>query len=99
MLLCQCKLHMKPTTSSPCFVIQQCQVHQIFVFYVFYCNLKEKDHIRRNVNSKKKELFTCEISIIILICKKLGLFGPVQQKIKLPSPYIKFQEDQRTLFF
>ena len=30
----------------------------------------------------------CEISIIIiLICQKLGSVGPVQQKIKLPSPY------------
>ena len=28
---------------------------EIFVFYVFYCNLKEKDHIRRIVNSKKKK--------------------------------------------
>ena len=35
-------------------------------------------------------MFTCEISIIILICQKLGLVGPVQQKIKLPSPYNKF---------
>ena len=38
-----------------------------FCFYVFFCNLKEKDHIRRNINSKK-EMFICEISIIILIC-------------------------------
>ena len=36
-------------------------------------------------------MFFCEISIIIiLICQKLGLIGPVQQKIKLPSPnYLK----------
>ena len=38
-----------------------------FCFYVFFCNLKEKDDIRRNINSKK-EMFICEISIIILIC-------------------------------
>ena len=52
-------------------------------------NLKEKDHIKRNINSKKKEMFICEISIIIitLICQKLESVGPVQQKIKLPSPY------------
>ena len=32
-------------------------------------------------------MFICEISIIIiLICQKLGSVGPVQQKIKLPSP-------------
>ena len=28
-----------------------------------------------------------EISIIILICQNLELVGPLQQKIKLPSPY------------
>ena len=33
----------------------------------------------------------CEIgSSIILICQKLGLVGPVKQKIKLPSPYCEF---------
>ena len=57
---------------------------QIF-FFVFYCNLKEKCHIERNINSKKK-LFICEISFFILICQKLGLVGLVQQKIKLPLP-------------
>ena len=31
-------------------------------------------------------MFTCEISIIILICRKLELVGPVQQKIKLLLP-------------
>ena len=33
----------------------------------------------------------CEISIItiILICQKLGLVGPAQQKIKLSSPNFK----------
>ena len=35
---------MKPTTYFYS-VILQCQMHQNFVFYVFYCNLKEKDHI------------------------------------------------------
>ena len=79
MLLCQQKLHMKPTTLFFS-VIQQCQVHQLFVFFGFYYNLKEK-YIRTNINSKKKEMFICEISIIIiLICQKLGLFGHVQQK-------------------
>ena len=34
-------------------------------FYVFYCNLKEKD-IRRNKNDKK-EKYLCEISIIIIL--------------------------------
>ena len=75
--ICQHKLHMKPTTSL-CPVIQQCQVHQNFAFYVFYCSLKEKDHIKRNINSKKK-IFICEISItIILICDKIGSVGSAQ---------------------
>ena len=26
---------------------------QKFVFYLFHCNLKEKDHIRRKINSEK----------------------------------------------
>ena len=43
-----------------------------FYFYEFYYNLKEKDHIRR-------------YDLTILICQKLELIGPVQQKIKLPS--------------
>ena len=33
-------------------------------------------------------VFTCEVSIIIiLIYQKLGSVGPIQQKIKLPLPY------------
>ena len=43
------------STSSLYSEIQQCQVHSIFVFYVFYRYLKEKDHGRRNLNSKKKK--------------------------------------------
>ena len=31
-------------------------------------------------------MFICEISIIVLICQKLGLVAPVQQIIKLPLP-------------
>ena len=31
-------------------------------------------------------MFLREISIIILIYRKLGSVGPVQRKIKLPSP-------------
>ena len=34
-------------------------------------------------------MFMCEISItIILICQKLGSVGPIQQKVKLPSPKV-----------
>ena len=57
-------------------------------FHMFYCNLKEKDPIRRKKNITK--MFICEISIIIiLICKKLGSIKPVQQeteKFKLTAP-------------
>ena len=28
-----------------------------FHFYLFHCNLKEKDHVRRNVNSKNKNIY------------------------------------------
>ena len=41
-----------------------------FCFYLFCCNQKEKDHIRRKINSKNKNMH--EISIIILIYWKLG---------------------------
>ena len=51
-----------------------------FCFLIYFSViLKKKNHIRRNINSKK-EMFFCEISIIILICRKLGSVGPVQQK-------------------
>ena len=48
---------------------------------------KKKDYIRRKLNIKRKRI-TCEISIIIiiLIWQKLESVGPVEQKIKLPSP-------------
>ena len=60
-----------------------------------YCNVKEKDHITRIINSKKRNLI-CKISnIIILIYQKLGLPSPyhhcrplevmVQMLIKLPG--------------
>ena len=84
-LLCQHRLHMKPSTSLYS-VIQQCQTHYFFfVFYVFYCDLKEIYHTRRNINCKIKSKFICGSIIIILIYQKLGSVGPVQQKIKLPS--------------
>ena len=35
--------------------------------YQDYCNVKEKDHIKININSKKKEMFKKEIIIIIII--------------------------------
>ena len=58
----------------------------LLFFNVFYFNLKEKYHIRKNINSKKRNIDEINI-IIILICKKLWSVEPVQQKIKLPSPY------------
>ena len=57
-----------------------------YLYSLFYCNLKETDHIRGKINSKK--IFVCEICIIIiiLICGKQVLIGLVQQKVKLPLP-------------
>ena len=61
-----------------------------FCFYLFYCNLKEKYLIKKIINSKKK-IFIWDVSIfIILIYRKFGSVGPVQQKIKLPSPKTMF---------
>ena len=52
------------------------------VFSVFHCDLKEKYPIRKKYKLLKKGKFSCEINIT----QKLGSVGPVQQKIKLPSP-------------
>ena len=53
-------LHVRVSTSKILVIIrslfpmiQQIQVHWIFVFYPFFCNLKEKYHIRREIKSKK----------------------------------------------
>ena len=57
-------------------------------FYVFCCDLKEKGQITRNMNNKnKKSLY--RKSVLLFGLPKLGSVGPVQQKIKLPSPNIK----------
>ena len=53
----------------------------LFLFDSF--KLKAKYHIRTKINSKKS--FIWDISIVtILTFRKLGLVGPIQQKIKLP---------------
>ena len=39
----------------------------MFVFYAFFCDLKEKYRISGNINSRKKEIVKCKISIIIII--------------------------------
>ena len=68
------------TTTSFDSVIQWCQVHYFFDFYIVCCNPTEKVYI-------------CEISIIIImICQKLESVEPIQQKIKLPSPNDKNYE-------
>ena len=57
-------------------------------FYVFCCDLKEKGQITSNMNNKnKKSLY--RKSVLLFGLPKLGSVGPVQQKIKLPSPNIK----------
>ena len=40
---------------------------------------------------RKRKIFIHEISIIILICQKLGSVEPVKQKIQFPSHYAKFE--------
>ena len=66
---------MKPTTSLY-FVIQQCQENYIFVFYVFYRNLKEKGRIRRNINSN-----------YYFDLLKIRVGRAYATKIELPLPY------------
>ena len=53
-LLCQQKLHTKSTTFLYS-KINKCT--KFFAFYVFYCNLKEKDHIKKNINRKKRNAY------------------------------------------
>ena len=49
-------------------------------FFLFYCNLKGKYHIRRKIDSKKKYLYATSL---FLDCRSLGLIGPVQYRITL----------------
>ena len=37
--------------------IQQISKALNFCFYISYCNLKEKERIKRNINSKKKHVY------------------------------------------
>ena len=65
--------------------IQRCQLYQIFVFICFTVTEKKKIILQEKYIVKTKMVIP-EISIIILICRKLRSVGPVQQKIKLPLP-------------
>ena len=76
-LLYQHKLHMKSTTSLYS-NIQQYQVHEIFVFYVFYCNLK------------KKKNYVGNQYYYHLILPKIRVGWAHTTKFKLPSPNGKF---------
>ena len=49
-------LHIKPTIILY-LVIQQCQVKYNLFFYVFYCNLKGKDHTWRNIYNEKRNVY------------------------------------------
>ena len=60
---------------------------KFFVFIWFIVTKKKK--ISKEKEIVKTKIFMCEINIIIiLIYQKLGLVGPVQQKIRLPLPYV-----------
>ena len=76
LIFCQHKQHIKTTTSF-C-DSKMLSALNVFVSHLFDCNLKEKGKIRRKINSKKVSI--CGISIIILICQKSGLVGPVNKK-------------------
>ena len=54
-LLGQRKLLMKMTTSIYA-VIQRCQSTKL-LFFILYCNPKEKDHIKRKLNGSKKNIY------------------------------------------
>ena len=88
-LLCQKKLHIKPTTPILWFNIVKCTM---FLFsYVLYCNQKEKDCIRRNINIKKRNSYVwnqchCYYSDLTKI-----RVGQTLQKIKLPFPNSKLK--------
>ena len=54
-----------------------------FRFHVFYCSRKEKDHIRRNINSEKKKKYLYVKSLFLLFWyaqNKSGL-GPCNKKL------------------
>ena len=89
-ILCQYQLYMKPTNlDTLSFNNVECTKFLFFTYFVCW-DLKEKYHIRRNINCKRnKSLSEMSIIIIILICQKLGPVGPVQEKIKLLSPDTK----------
>ena len=89
-ILCQYQLYMKPTNlDTLSFNNVECTKFLFFTYFVCW-DLKEKYHIRRNINCKRnKSLSEMSIIIIILICQKLGPVGPVQEKIKLLSPNTK----------
>ena len=63
---------------------------QIFCFLCISFIVAQKKqiiYVRRNRNSKKKEMFICEIIfVLILIWQKLGLVRPVQNKKKICLP-------------
>ena len=68
-LLCQHKLHMKPITSLYS-VNSTISSALNFVFYVFCCNMNEKNHIRGNINSKKKKgLYVNSVLLLFSLAK------------------------------
>ena len=62
-----------------------------FYFYLFYCNLKEKDLIRRNINSKK--ILICKISIII--CQNQRRSGPYNKQLSCVRLSMNFRKELR----
>ena len=42
------------------------RVKETCAIYVFYCNIKEKDHIRRNIDNKKKKCLYEKSALLLL---------------------------------
>ena len=71
------RLRMKATSFYS--VIQRCQKHWIFVFYLLYCNLKEKDHLKRKLVVKK---YLYMKSVLLL------LFWSAENSVLRPISYL-----------
>ena len=57
-----------------------------YVLCILLQHKRKKIILEEHKQIKKKEMFMCEISIIIiLICRKLRLIGPLQQNISTNS--------------
>ena len=59
-----------------------------FSFYLLSYIPKERDHIRRKINNKNKNIYEWNQYYNYFDLPKLELVRPIQQIIKLPLPYL-----------